>query len=149
MKKFQFSLEAVLRYKQQALDARLGELSAVQAMVRRQEDILEQARQRYDQQNREFSEKKRTGIVVSEALMYENGLRSLELEVQREADALAKLRRQEEEKRGQVIEAKKDTKSLEKLKDKKLDGYHETIRKSEELLVEEFVSTAMTMAAQA
>lgn len=149
MKKFQFSLEAVLRYKQQALDARLGELSAVQAMVRRQEEILEQAQQRYDQQNREFSEKKRTGIVVSEALMYENGLRSLELEVQREADALAKLRRQEEEKRGQVIEAKKDTKSLEKLKDKKLDGYHETIRKSEELLVEEFVSTAMTMAAQA
>lgn len=148
MKKFQFSLEAVLNYKQQILDSCLGELGTAQALTLRQEAVLEAARLRYTQQSEAFAQKKLAGITVPEALMYENGLRSLELELQREAETLAKLRRQEEEKRSRVIEAKRETKSLEKLKDKKLDSYSQAVRKSEELLVEEFVSTALTMAAE-
>lgn len=147
MKKFQFSLEAVLGYKQQVLDTCMGELGAAQALVRKQEEVLERAQLRYAQQSEEFARKSRQGITVPEALMYETGLRSLELDLQREAETLTKLRRREEEKRNQVVEAKKETKSLEKLKDKKLDGYNRTERKAEEARVEEFVSAAMSAAA--
>lgn len=104
---------------------------------------------RYDQQNRAFAQKKQTGMTVPEALMYETGLRSLEREIQREEQALAQLRKQEEEKRELVVEAKKETRSLEKLKEKKQVSYSQALRKSEELQVEEFVSTAASMAAEA
>lgn len=148
MKKFQFSLEAVLGYKRQVLDACLGELGAAQALTLRQEEVLEGVRQRYARHSRDFAQKKLEGIAVPEALMYENGLRSLDAEIQREEQVLARLRKQEEEKRALVIEAKKETKSLEKLREKKRDSYSEAARKSEELQVEEFVSTAMAIGAE-
>lgn len=149
MKKFDFPLETVLGYKRQLLDSLLGELGAAQALTRQQEAVLEQARSHYLQQQEDFAEKSRQGISVPEALMYENGLRSLELELEREARKLEKLRVQEEAARERVVEAKKETRSLEKLKDKKLDGYNKTARKQEEAMVEEFVTTTMIIAAQA
>ena len=51
-------------------------------------------------------------------------------------------------KRLEVVEAKKDTSSIEKLREKKLDSYNKAVQKSEELIIEEFVTTARVMAAQ-
>ena len=53
----------------------------------------------------------------------------------------------EEKKREAVVEAKKETSSIEKLKEKKLDAYQKAVAKSEELFIEEFVSTARVNAA--
>ena len=47
---------------------------------------------------------------------------------------------QAEEKRQAVVEARKETASLEKLKEKKLGEYNKAFSKSEELAVEEFIS---------
>ena len=55
---------------------------------------------------------------------------------------LEELRAEEEKKRERVVEAKKDTSSIEKLKEKKLDAYHKAEAKGEELFIEEFVSAA-------
>ena len=48
-----------------------------------------------------------------------------------------------------MVEAKKDTSSLEKLKDKKLDQYQKALQKSEEMLIDEFVSAARINSATA
>ena len=48
-----------------------------------------------------------------------------------------------------MIEAKKDTSSIEKLREKKLDAYHKAEAKSEEAFIEEFVSTMRVNAANA
>ena len=48
-----------------------------------------------------------------------------------------------------MVEAKKDTSSIEKLKEKKLDAYHKAVEKSEEQFIEEFVNTARINAANA
>lgn len=140
MKKFHFALDTVLTYKQQVLDLLMGEHAAVLARVREQEAAVEAAERRYAEQNELFTEKKSTGITISEALMYENGLRVLEQEIRVEADKLEKVRRLETEKREQVVEARKETSSLEKLREKKLGSYREAVQKNEELLVEEFVT---------
>ena len=73
--------------------------------------------------------------------MYQTGLRSIEREIQRETEKLEALRAKEEEKRAQVVEAKKETSSIEKLREKKLDAYQKEAAKSEEIFIEEFVST--------
>lgn len=142
MKKFKFSLDTVLVYKQQILDALKGEHAAILAQVREQEEILDGVWMRYRACNEEYRERKITGLTITEATLYQNGLRALELEIQRETDKLEALRRKEEAKRSEVVEAKKDTSSLEKLREKKLDLYNKAIQKDEETVLEEFVTTA-------
>lgn len=142
VKKFKFSLATVLDYKQQILDALMGEHAAVLARVRAQEEILENTRGQYTAYNEEYREKKSAGLSISEAILYQNGLRVLEQDIQRETEKLAKIRKEEEAKRAEVVAAKQETSSLEKLREKKLDQYHSEVQKAEEQFIDEFVSTA-------
>ena len=149
MKKFKFSLDTVLSYKQQVLEALQGEHALALAAVREQETLLEDLWQEYREYNAEYRRRAEEGLVLTEALMYQNGLRAAEQEIQRQTQRLEELREEEEKKRERVVEAKKDTSSIEKLKEKKLDAYHKAEAKSEEAFIEEFVSTMRINAANA
>ncbi len=146
MKRFKFSLDSVLSYKQQVLDALKGEHAAILAEVREQEERLEAVRQEYRDCNEEYRQRKAEGIAIMDAMFYQNGLRVLEADIQRESDKLEELRRKEEAKRQEVVDAKIDTSSIEKLKEKKLDLYNKAVQKSEEVLIDEFVSSARARA---
>ncbi|NBI10018.1 flagellar export protein FliJ [Colidextribacter sp. OB.20] len=147
MKKFRFSLETVLDYKQQALDALRAEHGAILAQVRAQEAVVEGLEKEHRQVDEEFSQCKLEGITVLEALNYEQYLRALEREIAGERRKLETLRRREEQKRSQVLEARKETATIEKLKEHKLEDYRKAEQKEEEQRIEEFVSTARAMAA--
>ena len=147
MKKFRFSLETVLDYKNQALDALRAEHGAILAQVRAQEAVVEGLEREYSQVDGEFTQRKLEGLTVLDALNYEQYLRALEREVKEEYRKLSLLRRQEEQKRGQVVEARKETATIEKLKEHKLEDYRKAEQKDEELRIEEFVSTTRAMAA--
>ena len=149
MKKFKFSLDTVLSYNQQVLEALQGEHALALAAVREQETLLEDLWQEYREYNAEYRRRAEEGLVLTEALMYQNGLRAAEQEIQRQTQRLEELRAEEEKKRERVVEAKKDTSSIEKLKEKKLDAYHKAEAKSEEAFIEEFVSTMRINAANA
>jgi len=146
VKKFQFSLNTVLHYKEQVLDALRGEHAAILARVREQEARLEAAQARYREYNDEFRARKAEGLSVLDAMTYESGLRVLEKRIAQETEALRRLEREEEAKRSEVVEAKKETKSLELLRKKKLDDYRKAEAKAEELLIEEFVSNSASAA---
>ena len=141
MKKFKFSLETVLSYKNQVLDSIRNEYAALQAQVREQEAVLEAVWEHYRAYNGEFRTRKAEGITIIDALTYENGLRVLERDIQRETERLEELREKAEKKREEMVEAKKETASLEKLKEKKLGAYEKAIQRSEEQFIEEFVSS--------
>ena len=147
MKKFKFSLDTVLSYKQQVLEALQGEHALALAAVREQETLLEDLWQEYREYNAEYRRRAEEGLVLTEALMYQNGLRAAEQEIQRQTQRLEELRAEEEKKRERVVEAKKDTSSIEKLKEKKLEAYHKEEAKSEELFIEEFISSTRAHAA--
>lgn len=149
MKKFQFNLETVLSYKQQVLDATQAEHGAILVQLHRQEELLDEMWQRYYAYSEEYSAKCAAGMGITEVLSYQAGLRASEREIERETKVLEGIRKREETKRNEVIEAKKDTSSIEKLKEKKLVAYQAAEAKSEELRVEEFVSSRSVVAAQA
>ena len=130
MKRFQFSLNTVLSYKQQVLEELQNEHGQLLYQVRQQELVLQAAEERY------------RGLTIAEALRYESGLRFLEDEIQREAKRLREYEAAAEEKRRQVVAARQDTASLEKLKDKKWEDYQKQVQKGEELLIEELVTAA-------
>ena len=146
MKKFKFSLDSVLSYKEQVLESLQGEHAVIMVQVREQEAVLEAAWQSYRDCDAEYSRRKAEGITITDAMVYQNGLRVLERDIQRETDKLEKLRKKEEAKRQEVVDAKIDTSSIEKLKEKKLDLYNKEVAKSEEVLIDEFVSSARARA---
>ena len=146
MKKFKFSLDSVLAYKQQVLDALKGEHAAILAQVRAQEEALEAVWQEYRDCDSEYSQRKAEGMTIADALFYQNSLRVLERDIQRETDKLDALRKKEEKKRQEVVDAKIDKSSIEKLKEHKLEDYHKAVQKAEENLIDEFVSSARARA---
>lgn len=146
MKKFKFSLDSVLSYKQQVLESLQGEHAVILAQVREQEGVLERAWQDYRDCDAEYRQRTTEGITITDAMVYQNGLRVLERDIQRETDRLEELKKKEEAKRQEVVDAKIDTSSIEKLKEKKLDLYNKEVAKSEEVLIDEFVSSARARA---
>ena len=140
MKRFQFSLNTVLSYKQQVLEELQNEHGQLLYQVRQQELVLQAAEERYRGLNLEFRQAETEGLTIAEALR--SGLRFLEDEIQREAKRLREYEAAAEEKRRQVVAARQDTASLEKLKDKKWEDYQKQVQKGEELLIEELVTAA-------
>ena len=147
MKKFRFSLETVLDYKQQALDSLRAEHAAILAQVRAQEEVIADLEEEHRQADMDFTQRKLEGINIVDAMSYETYLRSLEQKLREENRKLERLRRMEEQKRTQVVEARKETATIEKLREHKLDSYRKAEQKAEEQRIEEFVSTARAMAA--
>lgn len=148
MKKFRFSLETVMEYKQQVLDSLQTEHGAILAKVRRQEALIEELEAAYRHLAQEFNRRKLEGISILDAMKYEQYLRSSERQLEEAYQHLAELQKQEEAKRDEVVEAKKETSSIEKLREKKLESYNKAMQKSEEAMIDELVSTKRVMAAQ-
>ncbi len=146
MKQFQFSLETVLDYKQQALSALQTEHAAILALVRAQEAVLYSLEEQYSTTGSQFSREKLEGITMASALDYERYLRVMEQKIREEQRQLDRLKHQEEDKRSEVVAARQDTSSLEKLREKKLEGYRKEVQKGEEAMIDELVSTARVMA---
>lgn len=148
MKKFQFSLEMVLGYKQQVLENLQTEHGEILARIRQQEERIEQMEADYRALSSEFNQRKAEGITVLEAMKYEQYLRSSERQLEEAYERLRSLHQQEEKKRNEVVEAKKETSSIEKLREKKLEAYNKAVLKSEEAVIEEFVTTKRVMETQ-
>ena len=140
MKKFQFSLDHVLDYKQQVLEGLQNEHAILVQRVRRQEGLLEELRHRYLACNQELREAEVAGITVAEAMRLENGLRFWEKEIEKNEQILAQYRKEAEGKRRQVVAARQDTASLEKLREKKHAAYQLEAQKGEERFIEELIA---------
>lgn len=139
MKKFRFALDPVLEYKQQMLDALQTEHQALMGKVYTQEQTVASVERRYNRTNLEYRGKKTTGMLVAEAVSYETGLKVLEKEILHETQRLAALRRQAEEKLAELVAAKQDTSSIEKLRDKQLNCYQAELQKSQEQFIDDLV----------
>lgn len=139
MKSFRFSLDPVLEYKQQVLDSLTAEHQTLLGKIRSQEQVLTAAERRYEQTNLEYRGKKETGMLIAEAVSYETGLKVLEREILREAQQLAALRHQADEKRAELVAVKQDASSIEKLRDKQLSCYQAELQKAQEHFIDDLV----------
>lgn len=146
MKKFFFSLDTVLSYKEQVLDGLKAEHARILMKVRECERAIEELEQLHRECTAEFRKNQLNGIKISEIHTYENYLESLGIKIKQKQEQLKKLKMKEEAKRNEVVEAKKETSSIDKLKEKKRAEYDKSVQKEEEQLIEEFVVTKRAMA---
>ncbi len=145
MKKFFFPLDKVLDYKEQVLDGLKAEHARILMKVRECERAIEELEQLHRDCTAEFRKNKLNGIKISEIHTYENYLEALGVKIRIKQDQLEKLKLKEEAKRNEVVEAKKETSTLDKLKEKKREEYDKEVQKEEERFIEEFVATKSAM----
>lgn len=146
MKKFSFSLDKVLEYKIQIEDNLRNEhAGAVRAVINKEEEI-ENMEARHQGYMQDMEAVKMHGCRVQELLIYEGYLDRSKKNIDAQKEVLEVLKHKEEEKRNQVIEAKKERTSIDKLKEKKRSEYDFMVQKDEEKYIEEFVSNGRAQA---
>lgn len=147
MKRFQFQLEPVLKYKRQAFDLLMSELAEAQMVAAAQEKARDDAIARLAEYDAAFAEKRAAGFTNLEGVEYEAGQQVLEQRLQREEALLAQRRRELEAKRRQVVEARQETHTLEKLKEIRRGEYDAAAAKAEEKALDDLVAARRTAAA--
>ncbi len=147
MKRFQFQLEPVLKYKQQALDSLMSELAEAQMIAAAQEKVRDDAIARLAAYDAEFAEKREMGFTNVEAIEYEAGQQVLEQRLRREEQLLAQRRRELEEKRQEVVEARQETHAIEKLKEIRRGEYDTAAAKADEKALDDLTAARRAIAA--
>lgn len=145
MKKFNFPLDTVLNYKDQVLENLKTEHAQILASVAQQEKRIEELMEKCQSAAVRYREDTLCGVTVNIMREYERYITFIQQRIVTEQGILLKLKKKEEQKRTEVIEAKKEKASIDKLKEKKLDQYNKDVLKSEELFIEEFVSNTMSV----
>ena len=145
MKKFNFPLNTVLNYKDQVLENLKTEHAQILADIAQQERRIEELMEKSQSAAMRYREDTQCGVTVNIMREYERYITFIQQRIVAEQGVLLKLTKKEEQKRAEVIEAKKEKASIDKLKEKKLDQYNKEVLKSEELFIEEFVSNTMSV----
>ncbi len=140
MKKFQYRLETVLAYKTQVLDNLKTEHAAIMQNVNRKQEEIRGLNQELAGYESQFDQAKEDGISIESYRLFDMCIGRMEEIIDVEKTRLKALRKQENAKKQEVIDAKVDTSKFEKLKEKKIGEYQRAVMKADEMFVEEFVS---------
>ncbi len=146
MKKFKFNLEKLLSYKEQVLKSEMQKLSNIMADIQHQEQLIEQLKESLIVAGRELEEKLKAAVSGAECQRYQNYIENLRENIEKAKQHLEALNAEKDKQIDIIAEAKKETKSLETLKEKKYAEYVEEDRKLTELEIAEFISAKETMA---
>lgn len=140
MKKFYFTLDTVLNYKEQVLENLQGEHARIIAERVECERGIEALEQEQQDCIDELEKKKLQGLSITDMQTYDRFLTSLRKKIERERERLKEILLREERKREEVVEARKETASITKLKEKKRAQYDKEVQKADEQFIDEFVS---------
>lgn len=146
MKKFAFALDKVLSYKRQYEDSIRNEHAAIMHEIRLQEERFAELSAKDKEIRDQMRREQEAGCQILRIHTFEGYLEYLKGEMFRVTQRLKNLRFQEEQKRRELIAAKTDTTSIDKLKDKKLEEYNYLAQKEQEQLIEEFVNHGLMAA---
>ncbi len=140
MKKFKFSLEKVLSYKEQVEDNLRNEHAEILRQIAEHEKRLDELEIEYGLQAAKVEAEKKKGCTIMTLNVYEGYLHTITGKITRQMKVIKQLRVKEEEKLKEVIQAKVETTSIDTIKDKRIEEYRKTEQKAEETFIEEFVS---------
>lgn len=145
MKKFVFSLQKVFELKEQLLKSLKSELTELQHKM----EILENDKQvillKYNDVEIEYSNKVCTQMTVGEISYYKMFMDSLLHKADMIEEEKKKLTDVIDAKKNEIIEVNTELSSIEKLRDKKYDSYMNSLAKSEEIFIDEFVSSSKAL----
>ncbi len=137
MKRFKYSLETVLDYKNQVLDNLKQEHAEITRSVNEKREEIHHLERTMDDYQTEFDETKSAGAPIESFRLYNICIERMGKIIEEEKEHLVFLEEKQEKKKIEVVEAKVDTSKFEKLKGKKLQEYRKAELKEEEAFAEE------------
>ena len=143
MKRFQYSLETVLHYKNQMLDNLKAEHAAALKRVNRKKEEIYSLEGRLGQFQKGFDATKEKGASIETLLLYDMCITGAQKRIDGEKERLCALQKKETAKKEQVLTAKVDTSRYEKLRERRLGEYQKALQKEEEHFAEEFITRSM------
>lgn len=139
MKKFQFSLESVMNYKDQLLTGLQNDLARVTKALEQAEQDEINLQLKYQQNQQCLNDQMGHGIAPQMIGYYTNYASKLEKEIKVVERKRNVLKREQNACLDKLRKMNMEVITLEKLKDKEQEAYKVVVAKAEERLVEEFV----------
>ncbi len=141
MKRFSFSLEKLLGYRQQVLETErivLAEMNAALAGM-----IAERDRMQREEAERAglLREKTAVGITAVEMESHKNYLTALDFQIRQKKQQIVLQRQAVDRQTERVREAMVEIKAIETLKERRLEEYNFAAQKADEIFIEEIVSS--------
>ncbi|QAT41994.1 flagellar export protein FliJ [Aminipila luticellarii] len=144
MAKFRFSLKSVEKYRNIMLDGAKARFAKAASDVSRQEELILKIESELIAVNEELNYKNSQGISILEHKGYKSYIKILESNIKNEEEKLKGLRKIEYRRRSEMIAAKTDVMSIEKLREKRFEEYRKEESKKEGLATEEFLSNQLS-----
>lgn len=142
MKKFTFSLDRLLNYKRKLFDLEQAKLTELNAILYGQQQQKQQQEQERTAGARQLNERAKIGLNITEMAMRKNYLRELERQIQRTELAIRDTEQKIEQKKEELIQAKTEIRSIERLREKRLEEHNKKEEKAHELFIDEFVNAS-------
>ena len=139
MKRFEFSLNKLMNYKQQVLDREKNDLAHLRRQQQQLMDEKQELEERLRSSNEEFCEKSGVGMNVIQITMFKSYHQSLTQQINDLQSSIVEMEVKVQNQLNNVIEATKEVSSLEKLEDRQLEDYKFRSAKEEERFISEYV----------
>lgn len=128
---YTFSLESVLNHKAFIEEQLQKELAVFKAILEDEKNHLSKLINTKKRLTAELQEKQKNGTSVSEIILYIKFIDQLLNDADKQKKNILDAEKRLEKKRDELIEAMKNKKTLEKLKEKKLNEYREDVSNNE------------------
>lgn len=140
MKRFKFNLESVLKYRESVERYERGILSGLNAQLVLFLDELARLQSDYMAESAEFEKMSKNGMTVAQIISKHAILENIELFIEKKLEEIEEHRKLITKQTNVVVKAKRDTKTMDKLKEAKYGEYVKSENKATELFIEEFVA---------
>lgn len=137
MKKFQFKLHAVLGHRQRKEDGLKKELADLQRVLELETLALSKFKSELLMYQHELKEKQLTDFDVNELPTYHTYFQHMQEEIIGQTIKVEAFLRSVEAKREELLDASKDKKAIEKLRDRKKEDYIKLVLSDEQKLIDE------------
>ncbi|MBQ5334283.1 MAG: flagellar export protein FliJ [Oscillospiraceae bacterium] len=149
MKKFHFTLDTLLNFKDQVLEREKNSLASLNAQKLQALELKAALEQEMREAQDDFNYRAQKGISAMEMFIFKEHHNTLRLQIEDAKRSIESLEAAVEKQLYVVTEASKEVKSLEKLEEKQLEDYNFKAAKADELFIEEYVNGASVRASMA
>ncbi len=146
MKRFEFTLEKMLSFKDQMLSGEKLRLADLRSRLSKLILTLEQLQAEYGRCDIELKTQEQIGLTPQEIFQRKAYLNVLNDKVKLQKQYIKAMEAKISEQVAVVVQASQDVTTLEKLKERQLEEYRFAEGKEQELLIDEFVSNSTTAA---
>lgn len=141
MNRFEFKLEPLYEYRQRLVELCQREFAVARERLDEEYEKLEVLKATYHASSKEVDRLKECGSQTPELNMYAAYLVRLKNHIGEQERIINEVRRELDKKRGQLLEASKNKKAVEIIKERSLETFKEQEKKYEQKVLDEIVSS--------